>query len=56
VFDGVICVNPSLCTYKENFGCFARVLVDEKFFDKKRMGGDNKPELADSCKIEILKM
>lgn len=55
VFDGVICVNPALCTYKESFGNFARVLVDERFFDKKRLGNE-KPELADNCKIEILKM
>ena len=55
MFDGVICVNPALCTYKESFGHFARVLVDEKFFEKKRLSHE-KQELAEFCKIEILKM
>ena len=44
-----------MAAYKENFGHFARVLIDNKYFGKSSSYSKNS-EFLDHCKVEILKM
>ena len=44
-----------MAAYKESFGNFARVLIDNKYFAKVN-SYDKNTEFLDSCKVEILKM